>query len=547
MPTDLVKQQIQKFLSTSKPEVLAIKGDWGVGKTYCWDKYIEEFKDECALKSYSYVSLFGIDSIDTLKQSTFLNTIDTKAIGRNTNVKVRVKHLANSLKSVKVPIINDYISGVGEAFSSLSQLAMKDTIICFDDLERHSDGLTIKDFMGLVSFFKERKNCKVVLLLNEDSTDDSFNDYKVYKEKIVDKQLHFEPTAEQSFDAMYEADFEFREYVRDCCIGLKIKNKRVITKVVEHTKEFLALVETFDDDIKRQVIHSTIVLSWCYYCHGEDEEDIPEFDFVNRPRLRKEDDDRGWNTEKTKKWDRFLNSYGFQLADEIDLAVARGIEQGFLDKEKLIPLCKLKQKEIDIRKGSVKWDEAWEIYHNSFDANEVEVAEAMKSGMEDIASTTSCTQYSSGLNILRGMGRGDFADALVELFIEKRKDTPEIFNVDNVIWTPFGINDKKFEDELRKAYLKHCPKPTVHEILKQRRKSNSYNESDAEILNELTEKQMYDLFMSFKGEDLTDFIRVFMLIAGSCQELQEKVTNTLGKISNISELNKLRMSKFHKH
>ncbi|WP_233008359.1 P-loop NTPase fold protein [Rheinheimera faecalis] len=545
MSTELVKQQIKAFLSTSAPEVLAIKGDWGVGKTHCWDKCIEEFKDQCALTSYSYVSLFGVNSIDALKQLTLLNAIDAQTIGQKKNAKAQAKMWVDRFKSVKLPIIDQYISGIGEAFSSLSQLALKETIICFDDIERHSEGLKIKDFMGLVSFFKERKDCKIVLLLNEDSTDKSFEDYKKYKEKIVDRQLHFEPTAEQSFDTMYETDFEFRSYVRDCCIGLNIKNKRVIIKIVEHTKEFLALVDTFDDEIKRQVIHSTVVLSWCYYCHGEDPEHIPEFKFVNRSGLRKKDESHSWDAKKTKNWDRFLNSYGFQLTDEIDLAVARGIEQGFLDKEKLITLCQHKQREVDLRKENTKWNKAWEIYHHSFETNDDEVAEAMDAGMRDIASTTSCSQYSDGLKVLRGIGKGELADELIYFFIDKRKDTPEIFDVDNVIRNPFGIHDEKFKDELRKAYLQFNPKPTVTDVLNKRRKSNSYNSSEAEILNELTEEQMYDLFMSFKGEDLTDFIRVFLLISGSCQELAQKVTNTLDKISKISVLNKLRMSKFY--
>lgn len=44
MSVDLVEQQIRRFLASDTPEVLAIKGGWGVGKTYSWDKYIEEFK-----------------------------------------------------------------------------------------------------------------------------------------------------------------------------------------------------------------------------------------------------------------------------------------------------------------------------------------------------------------------------------------------------------------------------------------------------------------------------------------------------------------------
>ena len=153
MSVELVKEQVQRFLSSDTPEVLAIKGDWGVGKTYSWHKHIKEFKSECALKSYSYVSLFGINSISELKQTTFLNAIDTNRIGESPNIKGYMKKVADLVKSSKL----SHVGGIGGLINSVSELAMDKTIICFDDIERHSCGVNIKDFMGLVSFFKEQK------------------------------------------------------------------------------------------------------------------------------------------------------------------------------------------------------------------------------------------------------------------------------------------------------------------------------------------------------------------------------------------------------
>ncbi|RPF13341.1 hypothetical protein [Vibrio crassostreae] len=545
MSVELVKEQIRRFLSTDTPEVLAIKGDWGVGKTYSWEKYIEEFKSECALKSYSYVSLFGINSIAELKQTTFLNTIDTKRIGEAPNIKGYSKKVADLVKDTKIPYVSKYVGGIGSLINSVSQLAMNNTIICFDDLERHSKGITIKDFMGLVSFFKEQKGCKVVLLLNEEAGDDTFKDYRKYKEKIVDRQLHFEPTAEQCFDIMFADDFEFRDYVRDCCIGLNIKNKRVIRKIVEHTNEFLELVDDFDESIKKQVIHSTIVLSWCYYCHGADEVHIPEFAFVNQSGTRKENEESGWTKEITVRWNMTLNRYGYGYTDEIDLAVARGIEQGFLDKEKLIPLCRHKQKEVEIQHASAKWDEAWKLFHGSFDANEEEVAEAMEAGMRDIATSTSCSQYSSGLMVLRELRKDKKADELIDVFVKARKENPEIFNVDSIVANPFGIKDEKFKEKLKEAYLEFEPKPTVEEILEERKGSNSYNTSEVEIFNELSTEKIEEMFRGFKGDDLTSNIRTFMLLSSSSPELGKKVGEVLDRIAS-TELNKSRMAKFRR-
>jgi hypothetical protein len=60
--TELIKDEIEKFLSTDEPGVLCIRGKWGVGKTYTWDRALEEaqFAKRIGLHRYSYVSLFGI-------------------------------------------------------------------------------------------------------------------------------------------------------------------------------------------------------------------------------------------------------------------------------------------------------------------------------------------------------------------------------------------------------------------------------------------------------------------------------------------------------
>lgn len=84
-----LKEQIFEFLAkepTEEPtqigEVLAIRGAWGVGKTYAWNVFLKEAKNKnkIALKKYSYVSLFGINSLDELKFSIYLNAKDISFI-----------------------------------------------------------------------------------------------------------------------------------------------------------------------------------------------------------------------------------------------------------------------------------------------------------------------------------------------------------------------------------------------------------------------------------------------------------------------------------
>ena len=42
----------------------------------------------------------------------------------------------------------------------------KDVIICFDDFERISDKINLKDVLGTISEYKEQQNCHIVMILN---------------------------------------------------------------------------------------------------------------------------------------------------------------------------------------------------------------------------------------------------------------------------------------------------------------------------------------------------------------------------------------------
>ena len=77
MSVSLVKKTIAKFLETDVPEVICITGKWGVGKTYAWKTFLRELSGEKTIKLpyYSYVSLFGINSIDEIRQTIFENRI----------------------------------------------------------------------------------------------------------------------------------------------------------------------------------------------------------------------------------------------------------------------------------------------------------------------------------------------------------------------------------------------------------------------------------------------------------------------------------------
>lgn len=53
--------------------------------------------------------------------------------------------------------------------SSLEYKFVNNYLVCIDDIERKGSALEIKEIMGVIDELARRKNCKVVLILNEDN------------------------------------------------------------------------------------------------------------------------------------------------------------------------------------------------------------------------------------------------------------------------------------------------------------------------------------------------------------------------------------------
>ena len=68
---EIASEVVMQFLERESPGVLAIKGNWGVGKTYFWKEFIRQNRRKFREISYSYVSLFGVSSVAELKKAIF--------------------------------------------------------------------------------------------------------------------------------------------------------------------------------------------------------------------------------------------------------------------------------------------------------------------------------------------------------------------------------------------------------------------------------------------------------------------------------------------
>lgn len=241
MSTALVKAEIGRFLRSADPEVLCIKGKWGVGKTFAWIKFLSEISSmrQLGIKKYAYVSLFGLNSLNDLKYSIFENTVSEDLVVSGPSYDSFEKALEGAgvigrkARTIISPILNFLGFGdTGDAIARATFLTVRKQIICIDDLERAGIDLKIRDVLGLASMLKEQRACKVVLLLNEEQfTTEMLADFNLLLEKVVDVSLVFAPTAAEAAEIAFSEESKDNAAIKDVGVKIGITNIRVLKKI----------------------------------------------------------------------------------------------------------------------------------------------------------------------------------------------------------------------------------------------------------------------------------------------------------------------------
>jgi hypothetical protein len=549
MSIEVIKSQIDKFLSNETPEVMAIKGSWGIGKTYSWNKFLKEAQNSRRIKleKYSYVSLFGINSLDAFKYAIFEQAIDCNLIGTEANIETFKDNVVGTSTALGKKGL-DFLKSrsTTHAIESLAFLSLSNIIICIDDLERKGKGLDIKDVLGLVSLLKEQKKCKVILLLNDG--EEGLEDYIKYREKVIDFELEFSPTAEESAEIAFD-DTELNDYVtgtlKESTVKLNIRNIRILKKIERLIKLVIPYLDGYEQEITHQVVHSLTLFSWCYYCHKSD--GVPSLDFVTKLTyfsygIKKEDSD------EEKSWKVMLRNYGYKVTDELDLLLSEAVKTGYCIEDEIKDKASKKNKAMIAKKSAEAFYSAWDLYHDSFEDNQNDVVITIYDNFRTSIKYIAPRNLDETVCFFRELGENDKADEIINFYIDTREEDVGLFNLNG--YSPFGgIKDKLIVEKFNEIYQSSVISETAQQVLERISGQNGWNEKDEIILSSTSVEQYYNLFKSIKGEhQRTSFINTcltfgqFTDASAQKKEIAARATEALKRIAKESPINKSRVA-----
>ncbi len=554
MSLEIIQEQIQKFFKSSTPEVMAIVGKWGVGKTYTWDNLLSEAKEsgEIGFEKYSYVSLFGINSLEAFKFAVFENLIKTEMIGKketpidfnqDTLNFVKAKWKKGISLLTDLPFVRNQIPANFESmlFSSISS-----ALICIDDLDRKGTGLNIEDVLGLVTVMKGKKDCKVVLIFNDE--EEALKEYKKHKEKIIDLELRFIITPEEAANYAINKDgYEFKT-AKELSQNLKIVNIRALKKIEHFIKLIIPFLKGYEEETKYAVIHSLTLFTWCYYCSNDR---APSFDFITSLTFQNYlgiggNEERN---EKEEKWMVTLRNYEYTNFDSLDRVLAEFVRSGFIIEKDFNQEVKTKNDGILNNKGIQSYIDAWSVYHNSFKDNQEEVIGTLFQSCKDNISLISRANLNETVRIFRELGEDKKASEMIEFFVEANKKNIDIFNLEIEQYNEAEMDDEIIE-KFNTLYKSSVTQETASEILARISGANSWSPDDVAILANTSVEEYYQLFKSESGKQLPIYVNKCLEFGNydekndKQKEISKRTKEALNKIGSECKINKLRVRKF---
>jgi hypothetical protein len=550
--TVAVQNEIERFLRSTEPEVLCITGDWGVGKTYNWQQKLDQLRTKrtVGLARYSYVSLFGINSLEGLKQSIFENmqfivpegrTAYDRMVGGANRTFQQGKRLVGA--ATAIPMIGDALSKVTQPFLFSS---IFNQIICIDDLERSGHDLTVKDVFGLISFLREQKGCKIVLLLNEGklTSGTSEVEFKEYFEKVIDAKLVFAPTPPEAAAIAFHDDDTISTLLRQYSVKLGIKNIRVLKKIERLVRIVISAIPEMSDDIRRQTVHSLVIFGWCQFDSGSNP---PPLEYLGEGALARAVERQVSKTkasEDEQRWDAIRTSYDFGYADEFDLALMRFIDTSVLDIDEVTLQASKQEAALQRNKQSGSFDSSFRPLHDSFSDNEDEVCSALVSGVKNNFAVVSLPNVDAVVSTLERLGRTAMANELID-FVVREASSDYWLNDD-----PFGR--AMHSDRLKQviAERREAAKPALNFEIDLVAAAQTFNAEKIAQLAAVPEDAYLKLFESKVGDEMRRVVlsaleyRKISNATPDMKEILNKSESALRTIGKRSALNAFRLQKF---
>lgn len=460
------KHRTQKLLESKTLRSLCVSGEWGIGKTFAWNKLLKELRNAPAaheVKYYAYVSLFGLSTIEQVSAAIIQESENYSLQEYTVHEQVlnwlpafaglAWRFAKGILRSVlNLPFVlrkrsPQYFWGLAKhdsvlnAFKAVGNELMpwmpEKALICFDDLERKNESLSTDQIFGLISHLQENLGCKIVFIFNDEklNTNDAKQFHQSY-EKVFDTQFKFQPDFTECIDIAVPGNDPISDEVKICANALKIKNIRVLKRITPLCVEASMALGKVHPSIQERAIKIVVLLEWARRTGNEAHafairryiwEGLPLSEFSPSKTS-------GVAFEQVDEWIELVKQYDLQGHYDFDKEVVRGVEDGYFLSEKLKVSSSVVERIFKYDRERKIFSRGWAPYRDSLSENEDVVVDSLEKAIQGSITSLGVGDLDGVVRLFVDLGMGQRAKQLIGEYVDANFGESGLFAVAVGVW-----------------------------------------------------------------------------------------------------------------
>ena len=556
-----IEDTLFQFASGESAGAIVLRGRWGVGKTHFWKQRIVPRVLKSAVprrrKRYSYVSMFGIQSIEDLKAAIFQAGAEfdgglPESKWRFVNpgwMWWKAKQLMPfALEGADFPYVR---GGLGRSYNALTFYTIRDRLICIDDIERRGSQLRLLDVLGLVSHLAEQRSCRVVVILNSDELHgDDEKTWNSQKEKVFLGEMIFSPSLEECIDlGLTSAQQEpWTALARECLLKLQVSNIRIVARATRSIRAALnaSTLRPLAQETLDRLVRVLVMLEYADNGRGEG---APPLEMVLGTGrwatlavgMRDED-----QTEEEQIWTKEIKDYGVYFGDELDLALANLVKAGFPDTEELDRAIRSFEGRSKSTAEREEFSRSWRLYHDTLVDNTEELLDTFERTWPPVSGTESVENLAPLVKIFRLLGRPAVATRFIHEWVEQRKgDRVDELDPDQTYF--FGpMEDEEIIEAMRAAYVTETDSLDLTAAIQAMGKDHGINQAAIDTIAAADVAEIVDVLEANPGRYLSNAIKHALQLADHPQQpawaqARESMKRALVELASRNPINEVRV------
>ena len=536
---------------------LALRGRWGVGKTYLWDRVVREAASagELGRPRYAYVSLFGLTSLDEVKAEVVASRRSADDLDPYADEGSAVKaarwakrRLSPYLRHLKDHPTLTAALGPSVAGAVAFDWFGRNALVCFDDLERRGAGLDLGDVFGLATQLRDERGGDVLFIMNDGRLGDAATAYATHGEKAIDVQVRFSPTPAERFGLVFAEGCPNRDLVRDSCVKLRISNVRTLQRIDRALREVDPWLAGHRAETVEEAVRIVVLLVWAYH---DVDGDAPPYDRVRLGKKSGRGDDlalllapdkeaTGEDRALAELWKRYGPVDGGLALFE----VGGFVERGWLDGEALDRHLSRRDEDAVKREGRASFEAAWDLFHAGFGDNADELTQAFANALQKHGARVSLKEAGNAIGLVRELGADDLADAMVERYMRhcrrflRHGDKLHVTRIET-------LNDPVLERRVREVVRQRDDRTTLAEAMKDVSEGDSWGGDSSEAIRAATAEEIEAYLRTADVGESQRAVRWCLRGEGrgdtGLDGLAEKTRAALGRIAQSSHIDHVRV------